>query len=112
MKKFSNYTWPGNLLELYNELERSAIMSDTNVIDIEHLSENFRASATSRRAHEIKKKGALPKLRTQIEKEILVATLKETKGDCRLAATRLKIPKSSFYRKLKKYGISKSQPHS
>lgn len=41
----------------------------------------------------------------QVEKETIIAALKQTQGDKLLAARELGIGKTTMYRKLKKYGI-------
>jgi len=42
MQLLMGYAWPGNIRELQNTMERAAVMSDTGIIDVNHLPENIK----------------------------------------------------------------------
>ncbi|HLG20704.1 MAG TPA: sigma 54-interacting transcriptional regulator, partial [Bdellovibrionota bacterium] len=106
LKRLAAHSWPGNLRELANEMERASLSTTDDLIDIDDLSENLRSLLTDTRPLPTKRKKAFPKLRGQIERRILVHALKEAQGNYRVATERLNISLATLYRKLKKYGIT------
>ena len=103
-------TWPGNVRELRNALERAMILSEGDVLRVEHLwlepppSEADAADArptTSAPARAGVTSGSL----ADLEKQTIESTLREVDGNRRAAAAKLGIGLRTLYDKLKKYGV-------
>ncbi len=99
MEALQNYTWPGNIRELRNVLERAAILCEQDLIRASDLAFE-RPLAQS--AGNINTSMTL----VEVEKSYIEFVLKEEKGRVASAATRLGVPRSTLYQKIKEYGIS------
>jgi transcriptional regulator with GAF, ATPase, and Fis domain len=103
-----SYDWPGNIRELQNVIERSIILSSTDVFSIDELWLSRRTSPPAARVE------ASPALivEPRSEREIIEAALAESRGRVSGpsgAAAKLGIPQSTLAYKIKVLGISKSQ---
>jgi len=97
----SAYTFPGNIRELENIIERAVALCKGDTIQIAHLPEDLRGfSIKTFRTSE----GKMPSLEEQ-EKNYILWVLKETGGNKSEAARILGIDRVSLWRKLKRYGI-------
>jgi DNA-binding NtrC family response regulator len=93
------YSWPGNIRELKNALERALVFARNDVLGIADLPESIRATA---------RPGAAPgNLRSleQLEKEAIAATLEATHFKITRAAEILGISRKTLLEKRKKYGL-------
>lgn len=104
---FYNYEWSGNVRELKHVLERACIMAGSGQLCIEHF--DFLLSRMYKKNSEPKKiisdNNSLNYVTNEVEKEKIIRTLVETKGNKSAAAKLLNIDRSSLYNKLKKYNI-------
>ena len=96
------YSWPGNIRELRNVIERAVLLSDQRCITIKDLHFDGHGSV-----------GA-PFLDTrltllELEKQHIERVLQEEHGKVERAAKRLGIPRSSLYQKIKKHQIGPSK---
>jgi DNA-binding NtrC family response regulator len=96
------YSWPGNIRELRNVIERAVLLSDQRSITIKDLHFDGHGSV-----------GA-PFLDTrltllELEKQHIERVLQEEHGKVEKAAKRLGIPRSSLYQKIKKHQIGPSK---
>ncbi|MGA8732272.1 MAG: sigma-54 dependent transcriptional regulator, partial [Terracidiphilus sp.] len=100
MSRLQEYDWPGNIRELRNVLERAAILSDADEIQPSDL-------AFDRTAVGAVTPGAIDSNMTLLamEKAFIETVLREESGKVSSAATRLGVPKSSLYQKIKEYQI-------
>jgi DNA-binding NtrC family response regulator len=100
MKRLQEYEWPGNIRELRNVLERAAILSESDEIQVSDL-------AFDRTSVEPVAKGILSSRMTLLamEKAFIELVLREEAGKVSSAATRLGVPRSSLYQKIKEYQI-------
>lgn len=94
-----NHSWPGNIRELENVLERALNIVDGDEILAEHLPDYL--IETTNGAAIVTLKEALAKK----ECEMLKKALETTHGNVIEAARRLGLSKSSFYEKMSRYGI-------
>jgi DNA-binding NtrC family response regulator len=97
----SGYTFPGNIRELENIIERAVALCRGDTIEIAHLPEDLRGfNIKTFRTSE----GRMPSLEEQ-EKNYILWVLSEAGGNKSEAARILGIDRVSLWRKLKRYGI-------
>ncbi len=100
------YEWPGNIRELQNVIERSIILSSSDVFSVDELWLSGRTSPQASRA-------AAPALNEpRSEREIIEAALAESRGrvsGLHGAAAKLGIPPSTLEDRIKALKISKQQ---
>jgi DNA-binding NtrC family response regulator len=95
MARLQGYDWPGNIRELRNVVERGLVLAENGVITEDDLPPEVarRESAPAAPAEG----QSLEKM----EREHILAVLRECGGNKRLAAERLAISRSTLYEKLK-----------
>jgi len=96
------YSWPGNIRELRNVIERAVLLSDQKTITINDLHFDGHTQVGS------------PFLDSrltllELEKQHIERVLMEERGRVEKAAKRLGIPRSSLYQKIKKHQITTSK---
>lgn len=101
---FYLYDWPGNVRELENILESAANMAESRSILVEDLPKRF-LEALSGRLRDKKAITSIREASDSAEKEMIQAVLNLTEGNRLAAAKMLKISRTTFYNKLRKYGI-------
>lgn len=102
LNKLVSYTWPGNIRELENVMERAVILCKGKMVepmDIPLYQEKMGF------AQDLYGK-PLEVLMDQFERQILMNTLELTNGDKEKAAKILQISRASFYNKIKKHQIT------
>ncbi len=109
------YSWPGNIRELKNLVERVAILCDSEIIEAKHLPNKIRnAPSVSAESEcpasweEFKKykQSEKDKLLSQIEKEFLISALSDAGGNISKAANNIGMQRTNFHSLLKKYKIN------
>jgi len=102
-KVLTSYSWPGNIRELENSIERAVNYVWEGEINKEHLPAHiYKNSGIGKTEPGIPSFSSLD----DVEKDIILDALKKTDGNKSAAARLLKISRSSFYEKLAKHGIS------
>ncbi|MFH1904937.1 MAG: sigma-54 dependent transcriptional regulator [bacterium] len=101
----THYSWRGNVRELENVIERAMILSDGDTLKPEYLPAciNIRKENISSLYLNLSD-ADIPSLE-EIEKEAISKILSLTKGNISQAAEKLKIGRTTFYRKARKHGI-------
>jgi DNA-binding NtrC family response regulator len=116
------YDWPGNVRELETAIERACALSSGPVLhmgDLPTQLQDFRMqrSVQARRVPEVdemaldgvlggtERRGEIVSI-AEMEKDAILGTIRQLKGDKLMAAKLLGIGKTTLYRKLKEYGIS------
>ncbi|TPH13457.1 sigma-54 interaction domain-containing protein [Litorilituus lipolyticus] len=97
--KLSQYSWPGNIRELQNILEREVILTTSRVLDVKQSFKDILQPVISER-----------KTLAEAEKEHIIATLHECKwriGGAQGAAKTLGLPDSTLRSKMKKLKIDR-----
>ena len=113
MDAFKKFSWPGNIRELRNVLERAVIMAGEGAIQTSHLPYDFGVSVGSRPPAQIFEPDIvrLPVGTTvsEAEKALIQATLLHTKNNKTRAAEILGISLKTLFNKLKEYGAAEAQ---
>jgi transcriptional regulator with PAS, ATPase and Fis domain/iron only hydrogenase large subunit-like protein len=111
VKAMQYYPWPGNIREMQNVIERSAVLVKDGVIRLENLPtvfantyESCLDSDVKRRRVSFKAERELQVVRT--EKNIIARYLDESEGNVAKAARLANIPRRTFYRLLEKHNIN------
>jgi DNA-binding NtrC family response regulator len=106
---FMSHTWPGNIRELRNVLERAAIMSEKDLVSRSSLPGEF-GKVTA------KSPGDLSTIRFPIgttvdamERELILQTLQATGNNKTRAAELLGVSLKTLHNKLKEYGSEKAE---
>ena len=102
---FSGYDWPGNVRELKNIIEGAFNLCDGRFIGKQDLPEYLiKKDYIKTSGHQMTYQVGLKNAMEQIEKDIIVETLKDS--SCRAeAARKLKLSKQAFQYKLEKYKL-------
>jgi DNA-binding NtrC family response regulator len=101
LKALQAYSWPGNIRELRNVLERALLASHEEMIRPEALQLQARPSPTT---SSIPLGLAGPTL-AEVEQQVIEHALSEERGRVEAAARRLGIPRSTLYQRIKAFGI-------
>ena len=99
-KALENYDWPGNVRELRNVIVRAILMTDVDTIRASDL--QFTKDAFSRPMRDAKR---TLRHRDANERERIISTLEAVNGNKTEAARVLRMSKSTFYDRLRRYGI-------
>jgi transcriptional regulator with PAS, ATPase and Fis domain len=93
LQMLQNYSWPGNIRELRNVLDRALLISDGDTIEAQDLliQEDRQQAADDTVA--------------EVERQHILRILSEEGGNIPRAAKRLGIPRSSLYKIAKKLGV-------
>lgn len=104
LEALQNYTWPGNIRELENVIERAVNYTHTGMIKLNKLSDNIVGTASSAIQEA---DGMLPHRDKigQIERQIIVTAIEKAGGNKTEAARILNISRSRLYDKLIKYNL-------
>jgi len=96
-----DYHWPGNVRELENCIERAVLLCDSGVIHSYHLPPTLQTGMESNTlpAHSLEDAVA------NLEKEMIIDALKNSRGNATEAAAILNTTIRKFNYKAKKYGI-------
>ncbi|GAB6181053.1 sigma 54-interacting transcriptional regulator [Desulfotomaculum defluvii] len=105
MTSFLDYTWPGNVRELKNAVERLVVLTDGDTIDEAALPENLRRNTYISLVTSPVTQGKLMNVAVEAEKQLIMKTLQQVKGNRSEAARVLGIPRSTLYYKLRQLGI-------
>jgi len=95
------YDWPGNIRELRNVLERATLLSRESVIGKQALRFD-RWLNPEQTQDDVNADQSL----SAIERRHILSVLRSHAGHVENAASALRVPRSSLYAKLKKYGIN------
>jgi len=102
------YPWSGNVRELENVLEMAAIVCEGERLEPAHLAYRMKGllpAAAARPASA--ERGADQPLR-DVEIDVIRSAMKEHQGNITLVSRKLRISRSTIYRRMKEHGITKS----
>jgi transcriptional regulator with GAF, ATPase, and Fis domain len=100
-----NYSWPGNIRQLENEMERIAVTCDADgVIKIKDLSQEFFNADRSPVKWE-KEDGDLKKIIENVEREVIKAALARNRGNISKTSESLGLTRKGLTNKISRYNI-------
>jgi len=104
-----NYHWPGNIREMQNVIERSAVLALDNVIRLENMPVVFSAMSTEAalggEGLQTFRAERDPHV-SKVERALIKRYLVEAGGNVSRAAQLANIPRRTFYRILEKHGLN------
>jgi len=100
-----DYHWPGNVRELENCIERAVLLCEEKVIHSYHLPPTLQTGTESDTLPALSLEDAVGNL----EREMIVDSLKNTRGNISRAAKVLKLTVRKFAYKAQKYGVDYRQ---
>lgn len=98
---FMHYQWPGNIRELGNVIESAVHLTSKETIGTDDLPAHLLSEAPHNHPTD-----DLKVILEKTEKQAIQNALKKCNGDKIQAAKMLNVGKSSFYEKIKKYGLN------
>ncbi len=110
LRAMMSYDWPGNVRELENAIERACTLSSGPVLHMGDLPTQlhaFKAQTRTGLEEEAGSEVGAGKIVSiaDMERQAILGTIRQLKGDKLMAAKLLGIGKTTLYRKLKEYGI-------
>ncbi|HJV38506.1 MAG TPA: sigma-54 dependent transcriptional regulator [Geothrix sp.] len=102
LMKLKHHSWPGNIRELRNVLERALMGAKSSTIEAQDL--DFASSPDGKGSV-----GPTNLTLKELEQHYIIQVLNEEGGHVDRAAKRLNIPRSTLYQKLKTYGPEPSR---
>ena len=102
LSKLENYTWPGNIRELFHLLERLTILHSGELIDQKQLESQLKMLMPS---ESLVLHGPLKQHLENLERQYIESALKKTGGVVTKAANILGIQRTTLIEKMKKYRI-------
>jgi transcriptional regulator with PAS, ATPase and Fis domain len=109
------HDWPGNVRELENVIQRAVLMAKSHIITEQDIIFDANPSSTppgdmcSELGQKLKDM-SLKDLLADLERDLIVATLKKSKSNVQKTANMLNIGKTALYDKMKRYEISAKSP--
>jgi DNA-binding NtrC family response regulator len=101
MRAFLSYSWPGNIRELANVLERAQIMAEDNLITLDDLPESMYAAPAAADTG--------PLNLSALERQTVRMALHQAKGNKVQTARLLGISRRALYRLIAKYGLEENR---
>jgi two-component system nitrogen regulation response regulator NtrX len=108
VRRLQARSWPGNIRELRNAVERALILAAGKVVtaaDIDHLLPSSEGGAAV--AGDASGGETFEAFKQQAEKSFLTQKLREHDWNVSETARALKMPRSNLYKKIERYGLSR-----
>lgn len=102
LETLKSYAWPGNVRELRNVIERAVILAKGEWIELSHLPPYLHGSEADREREIPLPLGVTA---ADVEKELILKTLEQTRNNKAEAARRLGLDVKTIRNKLKSYGL-------
>ncbi|EJQ94408.1 hypothetical protein IGW_02128 [Bacillus cereus ISP3191] len=106
--QFALHTWPGNIRELLNVLERIYILSQGREICEKQISFLLQTMMGNQHQLELQTENKTENtlnFREKIQRDSMIEALEKTNGNISLAAKLLDVPRSTFYKRMQKYKL-------
>jgi len=103
MEYLERYSWPGNIRELENVIERAALLSKNKFIGLEDLPGSIiRGQSRQQKSH---RPVSLKEALAEPEKNIIRQALEANHWNRQATAEALKINRTTLFKKMKRYGL-------
>ena len=106
MRSMARYNWPGNVRELRNMVESLVVMAKSNTIEERDLPCDLNLDCAETSELRVEMGASLD----QVERRVILATLRQVGNNKTKAARVLGIGKKTLYRKLKEYDVLSDKP--
>ncbi|PGV86067.1 sigma-54-dependent Fis family transcriptional regulator [Bacillus thuringiensis] len=106
--QFLQHTWPGNIRELVNVLERIYILSQGREICEKQVAFLLQTMGGNQQQLELQVENKTEhtlNFRKKIQRDSMIEALQKTNGNVSLAAKLLNVPRSTFYKRMQKYKL-------
>jgi len=107
------HDWPGNVRELENVVQRAVLMAKNNIITEREICIGEQTSSPSSHSSNFMNqvcfqigKKSLKDIIADIEKEVIVQSLKQNETNVVDTAKKLQVGKTALYTKMKRYGLT------
>ena len=107
IKFFIIYSWPGNVREMENLIQRAIILEDTDTVREETVKGLISNNTTRAGNGSAGVKERVEAIKSEEEKKLIIEALAEARWKRMEAAARLGISRKSLFNKMKKYGLMK-----
>ena len=106
--QFLQHTWPGNIRELVNVLERIYILSQGREICEKQVAFLLQTMMGNQQQLELQVENKTEhtlNFREKIQRDSMIEALQKTNGNVSLAAKLLDVPRSTFYKRMQKFNL-------
>jgi len=103
MKELVRHSWPGNIREVKNFIERIYILTPDDEVDVHDLT--FAGLFQKNGGDAYSEIGSFREARSQFEKEYIVKKINENNGNISKTAESIGLERSYLHRKIKNFGI-------
>lgn len=112
IERLRQRSWPGNIRELRNAVERALILAPGKSVSAEDLDRLFGAgeSPDGEMPAGLTEGATFESFKHEAERSFLAAKLKEHQWNVSETARTLKMPRSNLYKKIERYGLSRDNP--
>jgi len=108
MELFINFDWPGNVRQLKNLIERMVVLSDGEVMNVEDAPDFIQGKASDKMKYDVEYDFPLKHAKENFEKHYITNVLKNNDWNISRSARTLEIERTYLHRKIKAYGIEKT----
>ncbi len=113
LEAFDNYSWPGNIRELENIIERAYLLETSSIIETRHIPRELFSGNSLPILYNVESKMTLSEARKkgveEIEREYLARLLESTRGRIDRTAEAAGITTRQLNKLMKKYGLKKEE---
>jgi two-component system NtrC family response regulator len=108
LHSIETYSWPGNIRELENKIQRAVLLSEGPLIEAVDLGFDAMSSIQSTMKSDIR---TLKEAKDSVEKELVVVSLERNSGNIARSAEELGISRPTLYDLMKKHGLYNGTVH-